>query len=160
MTPDDAAQRAATTRWSIMRAIKAHTLRATRDNRNRWSITPEDLAAWLAAHRQQSAPTERTVSAPRKAAQEAAQAQVVALRAQVDGLESALAVERARVEGMEREVLAERGRSEAQAQRADAAERSVERLTTILDRITAPPEPEPRLVPHRGVWARLLGIGA
>jgi hypothetical protein len=34
-----------------MRAIESHTLRATRDNRNRWKIEPQDLDMWADAQR-------------------------------------------------------------------------------------------------------------
>jgi len=46
MSPTEAAQRIGVSRWSIMRAIKSHKLRAKRDNRNHWLITPDDLSAW------------------------------------------------------------------------------------------------------------------
>lgn len=59
MSPTEAAQRIGVSRWSIMRAIKTHKLRAKRDNRNHWLITPDDLSTWSAqgAHnvRQQTA---------------------------------------------------------------------------------------------------------
>lgn len=57
MTPAQAAQKAGTSRWTIMRAINAQQLRATRDNRNQWRITFEDLAAWQGAHPAHSAHT-------------------------------------------------------------------------------------------------------
>lgn len=66
ISPTEAAQRIGVSRWSIMRAVKSHKLRAKRDNRNHWLITPDDLSAWRAqyAHtvrRQMSAhPTEVT----------------------------------------------------------------------------------------------------
>lgn len=31
-----------------MRAINSHKLKATRDNRNHWRISPDDLEAWCA----------------------------------------------------------------------------------------------------------------
>lgn len=48
MSPTEAAQRIGVSRWSIMRAIKTHKLRAERDNRNHWMITPDDLSTWRA----------------------------------------------------------------------------------------------------------------
>lgn len=46
ISPTEAAQRIGVSRWSIMRAIKSHKLRAKRDNRNHWLITPDDLSTW------------------------------------------------------------------------------------------------------------------
>ena len=48
ISPTEAAQRVGVSRWSIMRAIKAGKLRAKRDNRNHWIITPDDLNTWSA----------------------------------------------------------------------------------------------------------------
>ena len=45
MTPAQAAEAAGVSRWAIMRAINTHKLKAHRDNRNRWQIAPDDLAA-------------------------------------------------------------------------------------------------------------------
>jgi len=49
LSPAQAAQAADVSRWTIMRAIKSHELKATRDNRNHWKITPDDLEAWTGA---------------------------------------------------------------------------------------------------------------
>lgn len=46
MSPEQAAQVAGTSRWTIMRAIKSHRLKAVRDNRNHWRISREDLDVW------------------------------------------------------------------------------------------------------------------
>lgn len=46
MSPAQAAQAAGVSRWTIMRAIKAHELQAVRDNRNQWKIATEDLDRW------------------------------------------------------------------------------------------------------------------
>mgnify|MGYP003380966825 FL=1 len=48
MSPAQAAQATGVSRWTIMRAIKAHELRAVRDNRNQWRITSDDLDRWRA----------------------------------------------------------------------------------------------------------------
>ena len=48
MTPAEAAQATNLSRWSIMRAIKNHKLKAHRDNRNRWRIAKDDLNEWSA----------------------------------------------------------------------------------------------------------------
>lgn len=49
LSPAQAAQAAGVSRWTIMRAIKAHDLLATRDNRNHWRIDPSELDRWCAA---------------------------------------------------------------------------------------------------------------
>lgn len=49
MSPAQAAQVAGVSRWTIMRAIKAQELQATRDNRNLWRITPDALDMWRAS---------------------------------------------------------------------------------------------------------------
>jgi excisionase family DNA binding protein len=46
LSPAQAAQVAGVSRWTIMRAIKDHILLAKRDNRNHWSINPDDLDRW------------------------------------------------------------------------------------------------------------------
>lgn len=49
MSPAQAAQVAGVSRWAVLRAIKSQRLKAIRDNRNNWLITPDDLAMWCAA---------------------------------------------------------------------------------------------------------------
>ena len=58
LTPEQAAQLAKVSRWTILRAIKSQRLQAKRDNRNRWHISPNDLEAWSAhtVQAQQNAP--------------------------------------------------------------------------------------------------------
>jgi excisionase family DNA binding protein len=48
MSPAQAAQVANVSRWTIMRGINSHKLKATRDNRNHWRISQEDLSEWCA----------------------------------------------------------------------------------------------------------------
>jgi excisionase family DNA binding protein len=48
MSPAQAAHAANVSRWAIMRAINSHKLKATRDNRNHWKISPDDLDDWCA----------------------------------------------------------------------------------------------------------------
>lgn len=45
MTPAQAAAAAGVSRWAIMRAINSQQLKAHRNNRNQWKITPDDLQA-------------------------------------------------------------------------------------------------------------------
>ena len=56
LSPAQAAQAASVSRWTIMRAIKSHELKAFRDNKNHWKIDPDELDRW-------SASTVRTVEA-------------------------------------------------------------------------------------------------
>lgn len=49
MSPAQAAQVVGVSRWTIMRAIKAQELRATRDNRNHWQIARDALDRWRAS---------------------------------------------------------------------------------------------------------------
>lgn len=97
MTPEHAAQVAKVSRWTILRAIKSQQLKARRDNRNRWQISPQDLDEWC-AH------TVRTpkIEAP---APDAAQAD------ETPTLRAALAAETARADA------AERARDQAEADR-------------------------------------------
>ena len=58
MSPAQAAQAAGVSRWTIMRAINSHKLKAHRDNRNNWQVSNEDLDQWWAhsVRQQQNAP--------------------------------------------------------------------------------------------------------
>lgn len=49
LSPAQAAQVVGVSRWTIMRAIKDQNLLAKRDNRNHWSINPNDLDKWRAS---------------------------------------------------------------------------------------------------------------
>lgn len=62
LTPQKAASHAHVSRSAIMRAISSKSLKAIRDNRNRWQIELHDLEEW-AADRPVSAASNRTVSA-------------------------------------------------------------------------------------------------
>jgi len=70
MSPNVAAQLISVSRRSIMRAIDAKELKAFRDNRNNWKITPADLDAWAGdqlAHSAQApttSPPEPTEQSP------------------------------------------------------------------------------------------------
>lgn len=47
MSPAQAAHTAGVSRWTIMRAIKSHDLKASRDNRNQWRIASDALHQWM-----------------------------------------------------------------------------------------------------------------
>ena len=76
MSPAQAAQAANVSRWAVMRAIKGHKLKAHRDNRNHWRISPEDLDEWCAhsVRQQQAAHPEETPELREKLAAETARA--------------------------------------------------------------------------------------
>ena len=97
MTPEQAAQAANVSRWTILRAIKGQHLQARRDNRNRWQISPQDLDEWC-AHTVRTP----TIEAP---APDIAQAD------ETPALRAALAAETARADA------AERSRDQAEADR-------------------------------------------
>lgn len=46
MSPAQAAHITGVSRWTIMRAIKSHDLKAVRDNKNQWRISQEALDEW------------------------------------------------------------------------------------------------------------------
>lgn len=56
ISPAQAAHIAGVSRWTIMRAINNHELKANRDNRNHWRIVSDDLELWVSS-------TVRTVEA-------------------------------------------------------------------------------------------------
>lgn len=76
MSPAQAAQAASVSRWAIMRAINSHKLKAHRDNRNHWQISPEDLSEWCAhsVRQQQTAHPEGSTELREKLASETARA--------------------------------------------------------------------------------------
>ena len=97
LTPEQAAQLAKVSRWTILRAIKSQRLQARRDNHNRWQISPQAVQDWC-AHTVQAQP-----DAP--LAPEIAQAD------ETPALRAALAAETARADA------AERARDQAEADR-------------------------------------------
>lgn len=111
MSPAEAAQVAGVSRWTIMRAIKTHDLRAVRDNRNHWKIDQEELDRWRTAHCAHSVPAQ------------------VALHTPADSPETLakLAAETARADA------AERARDQAEADR-DAWRAQAEKLADRMER--------------------------
>lgn len=97
LTPEQAAQLANVSRWTILRAIKSQRLQARRDNRNRWQITLQDLETWSA----------HNVQAQHDAPLETRSAQTD----ETPALRAALAAETARADA------AERARDQAEADR-------------------------------------------
>ena len=104
LSPEQAAQLAEVSRWTILRAIKSQRLQARRDNRNRWQISPHDLEAWSAHTVQTQAHTVQAQVITRPAP-EAAQAE------ELPALRAALTAEAARADA------AERARDQAEADR-------------------------------------------
>lgn len=95
-TPLAAAKHAGCGRTTIMKAIKEHDLKATRDNRNRWKIASEDLEKWMKSRPVTDAPvtdsdgvTDATVTAADATMQlmkdlAAAEATIIELRSQLE----------------------------------------------------------------------------
>ncbi len=151
MSPAQAARAAGTSRWSVMRAISAGDLRATRDNHNAWRITPEDLDAWRSTRPAHGA---AAASQAGPAAGATATAQLgEAWRAEMEGLRIGLAVATTRAEAAEaRAAEAEARIAGAEADR-DAWRIMVERQQALLeDRRQAGERPRPK-----GLLRRLLG---
>lgn len=98
LSPAAAARLADTSRWSILRAIKAQELPAFRDNRGAWQIGADDLDAWRADRARTSAPSVRAHQAHTGAAR--AEAEAAALREEVAGIRAEAAGLRAEVAGL------------------------------------------------------------
>lgn len=104
LSPAQAALATGVSRWTVVRAINAGDLRATRDNRNAWRIKPEELEAWRSAQSAQGAHSEHeqppallVAQVDAAAREEAAEfrAEVRVLHAKLAMLEDQLARERA-----------------------------------------------------------------
>lgn len=135
MSPAQAAAAASTSRWSIMRAINAGDLAASRDNRNVWRITPEALTVWLSRHSAHSAAAAASVD---PAAAPAALAQPDdTTRVEIEALRISLAVATTRAEAAE---------ADRDAWRAHA-----ERLTSRAAEPVQAPQPARR---RRWPWSR------
>ncbi|MGJ8690826.1 MAG: helix-turn-helix domain-containing protein [Gammaproteobacteria bacterium] len=76
MSPAQAAQVAGVSRWTIMRAINSHKLKANRDNRNYWRISSDCLDAWCAhsVRQQHTAHPENSSELRKRLARETARA--------------------------------------------------------------------------------------
>lgn len=106
LSPAAAAKRAGCGRTSIMRALDSKTLKATRDNRNRWKIDPDDLDKWAGnrdGHVRSEPDTDRDTVRPddhMKAISDlaAANARVEELRAAIDRADAHHNTEIARLE--------------------------------------------------------------
>lgn len=97
-SPAGAAHRAGTSRWSILRAIKAQELRAHRDNRGAWQIGAEDLDAWRADRQRTGALGVRAL--PSHTAAHPAEAEAATLREELAGSRAETAGLRAEVAGL------------------------------------------------------------
>lgn len=64
LTPQQAADRAGTSRWTINRALKAHELKGTQNNRLHWRIRVEDLDTWAADNVREVLPTKPITEQP------------------------------------------------------------------------------------------------
>ena len=110
MTPAQAAERAGVSRWTIMRAIKAHDLKASRNNRNRWIIAETALDAWR-SHSLHSVRAQE--DAPELAQQSTRSEEHVRDREELAGLRVEGRMLREAVEAAERDREVWRGEAEA-----------------------------------------------
>lgn len=99
LSPAAAARRASTSRWSILRAIKAQELPAFRDNRGAWQIGADDLDAWRADRARTGARSVRA-HAPHTIAAHPAEAEAAELREDLAGARAEAAGLRAEVAGL------------------------------------------------------------
>lgn len=129
LTATQAAQAAGVSRWAIHRAIKSMSIKAMRDNRNVWRISPDELAAWCAA----------TVAQPLRA-QPAAQGELQAdalalLRDKLLEAEQRAAVSDARAQAAERSEAAAVARADAAERARDQAEADRDQWRAMADRL-------------------------
>jgi len=165
LSPAKAAQVAGVSRWTVVRAINAQVLWATRDNRNQWRIKPEDLEAWRSAHHAQGAPTVHILQEQELAPQgaHAAAHPDSDLSEEVASLRTTLAVRDERLENLTSqlreatETIADlrKSRDEAQALALALAQRPAQErpmeAPSLASAVMKPSQPS------RGFLARLLG---
>lgn len=111
LTTPQAERATGATRWTLLRAQQAGTLRGTRDNRGRWVWDSDDLAAWTASRPSGDNPAPTGAGTVAIMAERAARAEGLA-----EGLRQALAQAETRAERAEAE--AERWREEARRRRS------------------------------------------
>lgn len=107
-----------------MRAIEAHDLKAFRDNRNHWKITPQAIEEWANAH---CAPSEQRPPEAQVLAQDETALELAAARATIAQLEARLEDRAALVRAAE--------------DRAQAAELDRDRWRNMAERLVDPPAP-------------------
>lgn len=155
MSPAQAAQVAGVSRRTITRAISTQALQATRDNRNQWRITPEDLKAWQSTQLAQWAPSGHAQGDAHPAHQvahpeEGLREEAAALRVEVRMLREALDAERVAAADLRKSRDEAMAVSLALAQRT-APEHPVE-APTVIPVAAEPPKAS------KGFLARLLGL--
>lgn len=93
MTPKQAATRAKCGRTSVMRALERQELRAIRDNRGRWQISPEALEDWLSMRPHDRHYPQKTPDTPETVQKDTMDSETI-------GLKVALAKSEAEAEGL------------------------------------------------------------
>lgn len=127
LTTPQAEKRTGATRWALMRAHKAGTLRGERDNRGRWQWDADELDRWTAQR-----PEPDTAQQPPQEPQD--RAEVERLRADVlEARERAARAEGER-DGLREALTDARSRAEAAEQRAAVAESETARLREATER--------------------------
>ena len=124
LTTPQAEKRTGASRWALLRAQKAGTLRGERDNRGRWVWDADDLDRWN-ENRDQTPPT----------AQDPADQQgLEKLRAELMKARERAAWAEGERDGLREALTEARGRAEAAEQRATAAETETARLREAAER--------------------------
>lgn len=137
MSPTQVAQATGTSRRTVMRAIESQELKAFRDNRNHWKITPQAIEEWANAH---CAPT----------GQRPPDAQVLAYSVQVPAQDETtleLAAARATIAQLEARLEDRAALVRAAEDRAQAAELERDRWRNMAERLvepSGPPDPPSR----------------
>lgn len=125
-----------------MRAIETQDLKAFRDNRNHWKITPQAIEEWALAH---CAPS----------GQDLPNAQAYAHSAQVPAQDETaleLAAARATIAQLEARLEDRAALVRAAEDRAQAAELDRDRWRNMAERLVEPPVPPQPEPPSRRRW--------
>lgn len=135
MSPTQVAQATGTSRRTVMRAIEAHDLKAFKDNRNHWKITPQAIEEWANAH---CAPSGQRPLEAQALAQDETALELAAARATIAQLEARLEDRATLVRAAE--------------DRAQAAELDRDRWRNMAERLVDPPAPPTPPVRRRRWW--------
>lgn len=143
LSPQQAAERAAVSRATIVRALQAQDLPGIRGNNGRWSIDPEQLDRWAA---QRARPVHGLTMHSDHAAE------IERLSAQLDSARQQLAAQAGRLAQLDAEAAAQAARLADTAADRDAWREQAQRLA---DRSAPHPAPEP---PDQPRGLRLLRL--
>lgn len=139
LSPQQAADQAGVSRRTIMVAIEKMALKATRNNRNNWLITKDDLRSWMD---QRATPTRAEPDTPNDTDQELSitiarlEERLTAAEQRADDLAETLSDERAaqreRIEGLKADHQAQLDRRDADYRQAMELLREAQRKRGLL----------------------------